>query len=424
MRKGAFVIILGLLFGGCAAPQTYDLMPTPILYVDSSIDPFAHLSEEHKSPRSHVYYATNRIPEESLDKTYYSNGIAPDIRFGRATIRMGEPNLSWDKLEKSSLSARGSEPIPVILEEVEEKASVSQADNPTDIDIPSELTEFFSLINAEMSTAVDKELMVYVHGTKVDFTNSTVLAAEVEHFGGRDFVSLAFAWPSHQNIFSYLLGIDVNRAQESSTALANVLILLAESTIAEKINILSYSAGGRVTSKALYELRNMYSQLNTTQLRDTFRIGTVVYAAADVEVDVFLERLGTTSELSDQVVITLSDKDNALQAAKKYMGGTVRAGTSEAEDSETTYIAREGLGNVSIIDVSLGQQVRGFDIVGHHYWYRHPWMSSDIIFLMRTDLPPNRRGLQPTEHDSVWYLSSDYPRNVRDALKTELGSQW
>jgi esterase/lipase superfamily enzyme len=168
----------------------------------------------------------------------------------------------------------------------------------------------------------------------------------------------------------------------------------------------------------------MYSELNTTQLRDTFRIGTVVYTAADVEVDVFLERLGTTSELADQVVITLSDKDNALQAAKKYMGGTVRVGTSEAEHSETEYIAREGLGNVSIIDVSLGQQVRGFDIVGHHYWYRHPWMSSDIIFLMRTDLPPSRRGLQPTEHESVWYLSADYPRNVRDALKTELGSQW
>ena len=46
--------------------------------------------------------------------------------------------------------------------------------------------------------------MVYVHGTKVDFVNATILTAEIDHFAGRDFVGLAFAWPSHQNILLYL----------------------------------------------------------------------------------------------------------------------------------------------------------------------------------------------------------------------------
>jgi hypothetical protein len=42
------------------------------------------------------------------------------------------------------------------------------------------------------------------------------------------------------------------------------------------------------------------------------------------------------------------------------------------------------------VDVSRHKEVRGFDIGGHHYWYRyrHPWMSSDILFLLRTNLPP------------------------------------
>ena len=80
--------------------------------------------------------------------------------------------------------------------------------------------------------------------------------------------------------------------------------------------------------------------------------------------------------------------------------------------------------NVEIIDVSYGQKVRGFNISGHHYWYRHPWMSSDIIFLMRTDLPPHRRGLSPTELEGIWYLSPDYPEKIQKAAEKELKGQW
>jgi len=77
-----------------------------------------------------------------------------------------------------------------------------------------------------------------------------------------------------------------------------------------------------------------------------------------------------------------------------------------------------------MIDVSLNHEFRGFDIDGHHYWYRHPWMSSDIIFLMRTDLPPAARGLTPSQMEGIWYLSSDYPEKAREAVKKELGGQW
>ena len=87
-------------------------------------------------------------------------------------------------------------------------------------------------------------------------------------------------------------------------------------------------------------------------------------------------------------------------------------------------ITPTSISNVEIIDVSIGQEIRGFNITGHHYWYRHPWMSSDIIFLMRTDLPPARRGLSPAEMESVWYLSPNYPEKIRDAAGTELKGQW
>ncbi|MFT5728897.1 MAG: esterase/lipase superfamily enzyme [Desulforhopalus sp.] len=413
-----------LLLAGCAAPQSYKLMPTPILYVDTSLDPFAHLSDEHKTQRPHVYYATNRIVKGSAGNLSYSNEIDTNIHFGKAIIRMGEPGFSWDDIRRSSLSAVGSEAIPLYLEQIHKNGSIQQSTDLDLLDPQKKLKQFFNDINAELSRSVDKEIMLYVHGTKVNFANATILATEVEHFGGRDFVSLAFSWPSHQNILSYFLGVDVKRALESSEALTNVVALLAKNTIATKINILSYSAGGKVTSKALHELRNTYPDLDSKQLKEKFKIGSVVYACADVGIDVFLGRLTASSELADQVIITISDSDDVLEAAKRFMGGTDRTGTAKAEPLETAYITEKGFENVTIIDVSIGQEIRGFDISGHHYWYRHPWVSSDIIFLMRTDLPPHRRGLQASEYDDVWYLSPDYPQSVQEAVRTELGSQW
>ncbi len=422
--KSLYLLLLVLFTAGCSAPKSYDLMPTPILYVDTSLDPFAHLSDDLKSQRSQVYYATNRLAQNRTGEIAFSNSIDTNINFGKATIRMGEPGLSWDTIRQASLSTAQTEPIHLYLEKIDNSASIPQTRDIDLLDPEEKLQQFYSDINEELALSLDQEIMLYVHGTKVDFANATILASEVEHFGGRDFVSLAFSWPSHQNILSYFLGVDVKRARDSSQALTNIIALLAANTSAQKINILSYSAGGKVTSKALHELRSSFSALTPLQLKEKFRIGSVVYACADVGVDVFLGRLESSSDLADQVVITISDSDEVLEAAKKFMGGTDRAGTAQAEAIETEYIAEHGLDNVSIIDVSIGQVIRGFDISGHHYWYRHPWVSSDIIFLLRTDLPPDRRGLESSHLDDVWYLSPDYPESVQKAVEVELGSQW
>ena len=378
----------------------------------------------HQSTKTQIFYATNRVPGSSEDKIVYGNSLDSTLHLGKATIRMGDPDSIWDELYQFSLSSEQAEPVVLTLEETVELAVM-----PTNVlrshnSLTPELQEFVDLINSELAQAVDKEIMVYVHGTKVDFAHATILAAEIDHFAGRDFVGLAFAWPSHQNILYYLLGIDVRRALHSSAALQSLLVLLSEHTMAEHINILAYSAGCKVASKALFELRQTYSHLDSNQLKEKFRLGAAVFAAADVAIDVFEERVVAVSDLAQQVVVTISDNDNALKAAKKYMGGEARAGSIEAESIMETFLVDNKISNVEIIDVSLGQDTRGFNIIGHHYWYRHPWMSSDIIFIMRTDLPPSRRGLSPAELEGVWYLSSDYPEKIRKAAEIELEGQW
>jgi esterase/lipase superfamily enzyme len=417
-------MLAACLFAGCTSHKTLTLMPTPVIYQNSNIDPFAHLTSAQKSTKTQVFFATNRAPKLSENRIGYGNTLDSIIHLGKATIRMGNPNSKWDDLHKSSLSSVQTKPIPLTLERTVELAVMPTKVIRSKKSLTTELQGFVDSINAELVEAVDKEIIVYVHGTKVDFANATILTAEIDYFAGRDFVGLAFAWPSHQNILFYLSGIDVRRALNSSAALQSLLVLLSEHTTAEHINILAYSAGGKVASKALYEMRQTFSDLDSSELKGKFRLGSVVFAAADVSVDVFLERIPAISELAHQVVVTVTDDDNALKAAKLLMGGAFRAGSSEAERIEEAFIVSNNLSNVEIIDVSMGQSVRGFDIVGHHYWYRHPWMSSDIIFIMRTDLPPSRRGLSPAELEGIWYLSADYPEKIRKAAEVELEGQW
>jgi len=59
-----------------------------------------------------------------------------------------------------------------------------------------------------------------------------------------------------------------------------------------------------------------------------------------------------------------------------------------------------------------------------HCWHRHPWAISDIIFLLRTDLPAEHRGLSPSDIEGIWYLSEEYPDRVKRAVKRELQGQW
>lgn len=422
--KRAWLCCMLLLMTACAAPQPLMLMPAPVLYRDGLVDPFAHLLPARRIPRMSIFYATNREPEITEQGLSYGNDIAQRLHLGQAVVQLGDENTQWNDLYEASITDQTGLLLPLKLHSVAQQARFPVGMATPSAALTDEAQTYFAAINAELAEAQDREILIYVHGTKVDFLNSTALTAEIDHFSGRDYVGLAFAWPSHQNIFRYLIREDVHRAQASSDALATLLELLAEHTDAQRINVLAYSAGARVTSKALDQLRTKYSDESAYRLKSRLRIGTVIFAAADVELETFLDRLGSISDLSEQVVITVSDDDNALIAARHYMGGGSRTGEELAESAEEFFIHEHQITNIEIIDVSAGKLARGFDISGHHYWYRHPWISSDMVFLLRTGLRPDRRGLAFSELEGIWYLSDDYPEQVQRAAKKEMRGSW
>lgn len=400
-------------------------MPAPIVYQNAEVNPFAHLSDAEKTTHLPIFYATTREPDPSSGTTPYNNVPTDTLRFGQVLVRFGDGNKKWKDLYLASTNPEYNNTIDLFIEKTEEIAKIKHATlyDPT-LKLSSEQEQFINRLNRRIASAGDKEIIIYVHGARGSFLSSVALTAEVEHFSGRDFTGVAFSWPTHQDIINYVNGVDVARAVHSAKHLRTLIAFLAKHSNAKRINIICYSAGGQVVSQALHD---MYSQSFTDspeQLREQYRLGTILFAAADVAVENFIDRLPAISEIAEKVVVTISDRDPALFTAGILMKGGMRIGFKAAEDREQQFATDHKITNFEIVDVSFSKEIRGFDITGHHYWYRNPWASSDIIILLRTDLTADLRGLSFAEMENFWYLSDKYPKKVRKAVKNNLGNQW
>ena len=427
-----FAILAVAALCGCAGnkeKQEY-LMPTPILYSAAELDPYGHLPSDELRPEIMIAYATNRVPKGPATDPQYGNGMGTMLHLGEALVRFGGQDMTWEKLdeasrtpppESSAAGAKFRDPdVPLYLVETEELGAFETA---SATGAPESLTagqqQFVDSLNKRLAKVPDPQLILYVHGAKQDFYSSVVFTGQVDHFLGRDLVGVAFAWPVHQDIVHYGIGTDVKRARNSAESLAEFIEFLAAHTDAEVINIVSWSAGGRVTSLGLQALRQRYDDLDSRALRDKFRIGIVIFAAADVPKTDFIERLPSIHDVSGRVTIFMSDDDGALQMGKRFMGGGERAGMIDEDeiDADREAQAVAGLDRLEILDVSHFQEERGFDITGHAYWWAHPWTNTDVLLHIRTLMSAEERGLAPTGYDRMWGFPPDYPERSKAAIR-------
>jgi len=416
----AFGLACTLLACGCAA-SLEPLMPTPALFTETGVDPMAHIPEDERWVPRRVYYATTRERTSTRRDIAYGNREGEHLSMGIALVGFGPENMSWADLQAATVSPELDNRPPLTINGVVEagrfpiNATAQQAREPT------RAGWVLDSIDDAVTTARDKDLLVYVHGAKVDFYNACAFAAQLDHFMGRDLTSIAFSWPTHQNILSYGVGGDVGRAYHAAPALATLLEALAADTSAGRIHVLCWSAGGRVTSRALALLRERHPEHDHEGLQRRLRLGTIYFAAADVPADQFLEELPAIHDLAREVVVTQSDKDGALASAERFMGGDDRIGllhaaTTQAEHQEWLV----DLDRFHVINVTRGASERGFDITGHRYWFNHPWASSDVLLSIRTDLSPAERGLvgvpwvnRSGQEPIVWAIPVDYPDRLR-----------
>ena len=205
-------------------------------------------------------------------------------------------------------------------------------------DMPPDALQFFELVNSALASSVDKDLLIYAHGANNNVYRATAQAAQYRHFTGRNSVVLAFAWPSAASLFRY--GVDVINAKTTYPVFARLIELLARYTHARYLNILAYSAGAQIVSPGLAELGQAVSGDSREQLRDRLRLGSIYFAAPDVDLKAFVEHLSCYTDLARRVTVSINANDFVLSLAEGHHGVS-RAGRpnpDELSPKETQWI--------------------------------------------------------------------------------------
>ncbi|HKQ96542.1 MAG TPA: alpha/beta hydrolase, partial [Candidatus Polarisedimenticolia bacterium] len=177
-----------------------ELVPTPNLYADSDVNPFADVPEEFRNNQVDVLYVTDRrrVAGAAQDMVAYDHGRSTSMAFGSAVIQYGE-NVTWDELVKASRSRKRDISLPRELVKVEEKGrfpptpwpfdpSADWSDHRLHYD-PKVVAEqervaelFRNEVRARLAKTPKKEVYVFVHGYNNDFEHAVSVIAAIWHF--------------------------------------------------------------------------------------------------------------------------------------------------------------------------------------------------------------------------------------------------
>ncbi len=395
-------------------------MPTPNVYTDQSWNPFADVPPSLQGDEISVLYVTDRAPEkESPDHTEYGYHRSRSAAFGEAIVQIGD-GLSWDDLVQASRAKKRSKNLELKVTATREVARfgktpptlvitdaqmASREKPPVDPAQAEAERRFKEELAARLAQTPRKDVFIFVHGFNNTFDDGMVTTAELWHFLGREGVPICYTWPAGMGVFSYIYTL----ASTDFTIyhFKQTLRLIASCPEVEKVHIIAHSRGTEVTTDTVRELHVEIRSTGDTQ--KTLKLGTVVLAAADIDLDVAVarnatERIGRAAERS---ALYISGHDEALGISRWLFGGA-RLGEVDLKLFDQAEIeALRSSQRLQLIDA----RVKKPGAHGHSYFHANPGVSSDLVLLMRYQLLPGAEHGRPlgVSGEGFWVLADDYP---------------
>lgn len=199
--------------------------------------------------------------------------------------------------------------------------------------------------NLLASAGGEPDLLIYVHGFKQTFEAAALDAAHLSdgiRFRGQ---TMVFSWPSKAGLFDY--AYDRDSAMWSRDGFERVLLSVVATPGAGRVHIVAHSMGTMLTLESLRQLYARYADAATQ------RIGAVVFASPDIDMDVFSSAINRIGPLARKITVVTATNDRALAVSGRLAGGMTRVGAAEKA-------AIEQLG-VRVIDASQA----GWGIINH-----------------------------------------------------------
>ena len=135
-------------------------------------------------------------------------------------------------------------------------------------------------------------------------------------------------------------------------------------------------------------------------------------AAPDMDLMRFFNAtLDRFDDLAERVVVYASRDDSALRLASLLFAND-RLGRSVGYLTDWERKAVLAFTDIEMVDVSNPEDLLG-DFLGHGYYHRDPWVSSDMLLFLRYGMVAADRGLERDNETGFWAFPADYPDRLR-----------
>jgi esterase/lipase superfamily enzyme len=373
-------------------------------------------------------YVTDRVPEKEIpDHVEYGLKRSRSAAFGVAEFQIGKDDLTWEKLVEESRTLKRSQKLEMTTLSMREMArfpitpprlvisdkALAEGHSNDDPEGKEQEEKFLAELKSRLAVTPKKEVYLYIHGFNTGHDGAVMTIAEIWHFLGREGVPIAYSWPAGEGTLR-AYGYTEQSGQFTVFHLKQIIRLIASCPEVEKINIVAHSRGTDVGTTAVREL---FIETRASGETKEFKFGTVVLAAADLDIDVVIQRLATEriGRAVDRTVLYLHSGDEALSLSNWLTGGFMRLGdaTSKIFDKEELETLRHST-RLQVIDAQINKDLGSFD---HNYFHASPAVSSDLVMLLRYGLPIGGEYGRPLEvaKSGFWCITDDYPGKLLPA---------
>jgi esterase/lipase superfamily enzyme len=329
----------------------------------SGCGPNHAIKQEKNGYLVRVFYATDRNPlsiEGGIQQ--YGSDSSEELSFGSCDVHI--PNDH----QKGMME----QPAWYVFRPDQSKyLSVTRVSPPQ----PREV--FFGELSDFVKNSSKHEVLVFIHGYDVSFTDAARRTAQLAYdldFAG---VPILYSWPSKARL---IRGYTADEAtiQYTKFHLRDFLQDLAEQSHADVVHIIAHSMGNRALIESLSTIASHEQRPST--VRPRFR--QIVLAAPDVDVRVFKELVKVFPSTAEHTTLYANSNDKAL-----FLSSKLHASASQGKDIRT-------FKNVDVIDASAIHN----DFLEHSNFAQNRVLLQDIATVINDGKPANERlGLKPKE---------------------------